>query len=77
MNKKLLTWLSLSLALALLAACGPRENCAQSHDPRDARTNRYTRTLRICTDKKKYDFGEPVHITFTVTNISDETLEFD
>ena len=63
--------LLLALALALLTTCGPKQNCAESHDPRN------TRTLRICTDKKKYDFGEPVHITFTVTNISDETLEFD
>ena len=55
----------------LLSACGPRKNCAESHDPRN------TRTLQICTDKKSYDFGEPVHITFTVTNISTETLEFN
>ena len=59
------------LASVLLAACGPRENCAQSHDPRN------TRTLRICIDKKKYNFGEPIHITFTVTNISDEPFTLD
>ncbi len=55
----------------LLSACGWRKNCEVAHN--DDRTY----TLRICTDKKSYDFGEPVHITFTVTNISTETLEWD
>lgn len=68
-NPRLL--LLLALALTLLGACGLRKNCEVIHDPRR------TRTLRICTDKKKYDFGEPIHITFTVTNLSDETLEFN
>ena len=67
-NKKLLTWLSLALALALLTTCGPKQNCAESHN--DDRTRR----SRICTNKKKYDFGEPIYITFTVTNVSDEPL---
>ena len=67
------TWLLLILALApaLLAACGPRENCAESYD--DGKTN----LARICIDGEKYDFGEPIHITFTVTNISDEPLTLD
>ncbi len=72
MNKK--TWLlvvtlaPVCLTACLLAAGEPRENCAESHDPRN------TRTLQICTDKSEYDFGEPIYITFTVTNISDEPL---
>ncbi len=77
MNKK--TWLLvIALAPVFLTACllasEPRENCAESHDPRN------TRTLRICTDndfRDMYEFGDPVHITFTVTNISDERLVLD
>ncbi len=76
------TWLllivvlaSALLAVCLLVACGgsaePEENCAEGHDPRN------TRTLRICTDKVVYDFGEPVYITFTVTNVSDQSLTWD
>lgn len=64
-------WLLLLLALTLLAACGPKENCAEAHN--DDRTYR----LHICTDKEKYDFGAPISITFTVTNISDEPLTLD
>ena len=60
--------LLLALALALLAACGPRKNCAESYD------DRKTNLARICTNKKEYDFGEPIYITFTVTNVSDEPL---
>lgn len=71
MKEKSRLLLLLALALALLTACGTRENCAVSHDPGR------TRAFRICTDKRKYDFGEPIHITFTVTNISDETLEWN
>ncbi len=59
------------IASVLLAACGPRENCGHSYD--DDRTN----LAQICTDKKEYDFGEPIHITFTVTNISDNPLTLD
>ncbi len=77
MNKK--TWLLVvTLAPVFLTACllasEPRENCAESHDPRN------TRTLRICTDndfRDMYEFGESVYITFTVTNISDERLVLD
>jgi hypothetical protein len=71
MRRKIYLLCLLFLVPTFLAACGPRENCAQSHDPRN------TRTLRICIDKEKYDFPEPIHITFTVTNISDETIEFN
>ncbi len=75
MNRK--TWLPVIilapvfLTACFLAACGPKENCAQSHDPRN------TRTLWICINGEKYDFAEPIHITFTVTNISDDPLTLD
>jgi hypothetical protein len=66
MNRKTCLVL-LALALPLLSACEPRENCAQAYNDRTYR-------LRICTDKREYDFGAPISITFTVTNFSDETL---
>lgn len=60
--------LILALALALLVACGLQENCAEAHN--DDRTYR----LYVCTDKKKYDFGETVYSTFAVTNVSDQPV---
>jgi hypothetical protein len=71
MKRKTCLLLILALALTLLAACGPKENCAEAHN--DDRTYR----LHMCTDKEKYDFGEPVSIIFTVTNVSDESLTLD
>ena len=65
-------WLPVAiLALASLSACGPREHCAEDHDPE------YTRTLKLCTDKETYDCGEPTHITFIVTNVSGKDLVLD
>ena len=65
-------WLPVAiLVLASLPACGPREHCGESHD------SKYTRTLKICTDKETYDCGEPIHITFTITNVSSEDLVLD
>ena len=64
-------WLLVILVLVLLAACGPRENCMAGHDPLS------THQMRICADKEKYDFGAPIHVTFTVTNISDQPLVLD
>jgi hypothetical protein len=60
--------LILAFALALLVACGMQENCAEAHN--DDRTYR----LHVCTDREKYDFGETVYITFTVTNVSDQPV---
>ncbi|MCP4536057.1 MAG: hypothetical protein GY832_02825 [Chloroflexi bacterium] len=59
------------LALWLSDLLGLSKNCDVAHN------DRKTYASQICTDKKKYDFGEPIHITFTVTNISDETLDFN
>jgi hypothetical protein len=70
MNRKT-CFVLLALALPLLNACEPRENCAEGHDPLN------THQMRICADKKEYDFGVPISITFTVTNVSDEPLTLD
>ena len=74
MSKKLLTWLSLVLTLLLVAGlavwCAQRENCDVGQDGSRARE------YRMCTDKKRYRFGETVHVSFMITNISDHPLEF-
>ncbi len=80
MNKK--TWLRLIiLAPALLISCllttcngsraEPEENCAEGYN------DDKTYLSRICVDKAVYDFGEPVHISFVVTNVSDQPLTWD
>ena len=73
MNKKLLTWLSLALTLlvaSLAVWCTHRQNCKVTRD------GDQSREYRMCTDKKRYRFGETVHVSFTITNISDHPLEF-
>jgi len=74
MSKKQLTWLSLALTLLLVAGlavwCTQRENCNVGQDGSRARE------YRMCTDKKRYYFGETVHVSFSITNISDHPLEF-
>jgi hypothetical protein len=42
----------------------PQPHCSVSQD--GSRTREYT----MCTDKQKYEFGEPIHITFTIKYIS-------
>ena len=72
MKNSLWLLVTILILVSLLACESPeRENCAEDHDPE------YTHTVRLCTDKDTYDFGEPVHITCTVTNVSDETIVFD
>lgn len=74
MSKRLLAWLSLVLTLLLLAGlavcCTQRENCKVTHN------GDQTEEYRMCTDEKRYHFGEAVHVSFTITNISDHPLEF-
>jgi len=60
--------------VGVLTACGGGEKksyCEESQDPSGALQ------LRICTDGFRYDFAEPVHILFTVTNISDAAVTLD
>lgn len=45
----------------------PQPYCEVNRD--GSRTAEY----RMCADKKEYRFGEPVHITFTIKNISGDT----
>lgn len=71
MKRKIYLLCLLFLVPTFLAACGTRENCEVAHN--DDRTYE----LHICIEKRKYDFPEPIHITFTVTNISDQPLTLD
>ena len=66
-------WIGLLIAVLVCAVAGgvlwwrqqhPQPYCSVSQD--GSRTREYT----MCTDKQKYQFGEPIHITFTIKNIS-------
>ncbi len=75
-----LGWLPIILILIFLICCIPmarvgfelwRPNCETTYNGE--------RTIRsqICTNKKSYDFGEPIYITFTITNVSREPQVLD
>jgi len=75
MNKKCVVWPLLALLLIAGTAAGckpaePEENCEGGvfFDEFE---------LRLCTDKAEYSYSEMVYVHLTITNHSEETLEFD
>ena len=74
MNKKCIAWLLLTLLLIAGTAAGckpaePEENCRTASD--------HEHGLQICTDKAEYHYNETVYVRWTITNVSEEVLEFD
>ncbi len=74
MNKKCVVWLLLALLLIAGTAAGckaaePKENCRTASD--------HEHKLEICTDKVKYYYDETVYVHWTITNVSEEVLEFN
>ncbi len=76
MMKRRWIWIGLLIAGLVCAVVGgvlwwrqqhPQPYCSVSQD--GDRTTEYT----MCTDKQKYQFGEPIHVTFTIKNISGGT----
>lgn len=59
-------------AVLLLTACDQsKENCEQKDGPE------HTWQAKICTDDDRYDFGEPIRITLTVANVSNQPLTLE
>lgn len=69
-----LRWVWVLLLLGTLVACGGGEQksyCEDSQDPSGVLQ------MHICTDGFRYDFGDAVQITFSVTNISGAAVTLD
>jgi hypothetical protein len=76
MNKEWIVWLLLALLLiaGMATGCrsaGPKENCAGGI------TADGEQEFQLCTDKAEYQYGEAVHIRFTITNLSEQPLEYN
>lgn len=87
MMKRKGIWISLLIGVLVCVIAGGVVWWRQQHpQPYCITTQNGSRTIeyKMCTDKERYQFGESIHMTFTIKNISGDTdrkyfgpLEFD
>ena len=76
MMKRKWIWIGLLIGVLVCAVAGGVLWWRQQHpQPYCLVTQNGSRTIeyKMCTDKKKYQYGEPIHVTFTIRNISGDT----